>query len=501
MKHILLYTFLLLSTLLTYAQKENNIWYLGIPNGLDFNNGSPQWIDMQANAMGGGAAVADSSGNLQFYTNGRVILGKDHSIMPNSVYIDAATCHLGAFRYFPALSGVSQLAIVQPHIDQPLYYLFYKTAFTNFGNLNPLASSTHAIYDSVYLAYSLIDMRLNNGNGDVVASLNNIAIDTLGSTHRSNPSICAVGGKCNTWLLYMTTQYRGPGLHQFDMSMNVLSINQNGAMQRHASFDIGNYNIGNTKHFIPSPSGNMINLNSGNANGHNILGRLTNLKPTDTAYHCSVLNFDKNTGILSNPRKRGLSKVVFFSPKGSKLLSMVAQEDTTFNPIVLQQFDTAFLGDNDAIAANTETLDISSLPELMLTGYDYRDLQGYEMRTGPDGKTYINFTIHYYNKIHQPAQITASEFLYCLIALKDADQGLSLNNIEVIAAGEQLAPFSYTSGIDSFERGAKPPLSRFGEPGYGWGYILPLSIRMPSFTVPMHQMILSKPLRCVRVKM
>ena len=47
--YLLILTFLLLPK--AYAQKENNIWYMGIPQALDFNTSPPSLLPMQANVF------------------------------------------------------------------------------------------------------------------------------------------------------------------------------------------------------------------------------------------------------------------------------------------------------------------------------------------------------------------------------------------------------------------------------------------------------------------
>lgn len=62
---------ILLLTLVAFAQKEASIWYFGQKAGLGFNSGSPVALtDGALSTDEGSASIADSPGNLLFYTDG-----------------------------------------------------------------------------------------------------------------------------------------------------------------------------------------------------------------------------------------------------------------------------------------------------------------------------------------------------------------------------------------------------------------------------------------------
>ena len=126
------------------AQKEGNIWYFGSYAGLDFNSGSPVPLTNGAlNTAEGCATISDANGNLLFYTDGSTIWNKNHVTMPNGTGL------LGN-----STSTQAGLIIKQPG-SANLYYVF--SIFTDF-------------------AYSIVDMNLQSGNGDVVAGSKNIVI-------------------------------------------------------------------------------------------------------------------------------------------------------------------------------------------------------------------------------------------------------------------------------------------------------------------------------------
>ncbi|MDP1801016.1 MAG: T9SS type A sorting domain-containing protein [Bacteroidota bacterium] len=142
----------LLSQQIINAQKENSIWYFGgdygNPNlpgtGLDFNSGNP--IVLNNSQMGyteGSAVQCSGNGNLLFYTNGEKIWDKTHTIMPNGN-------NLGG-----GVSSQQSVLIIPFPNDTTKFYLFANAGYP---------TSTGA-----GLFYSVVDLALNNGNGDITS--------------------------------------------------------------------------------------------------------------------------------------------------------------------------------------------------------------------------------------------------------------------------------------------------------------------------------------------
>ena len=138
--------YLLVSSLLL-AQKQNNYWYFGQKAGLNFNSGSPAapLTNSALLAAEGTATVSDPvTGNLLFYTNGVVVYTKNHTLMPNgnNLYGDSST--------------LQSACIVPKPGNSNIYYIFTMDAITHF----PLQRG---------LNYSVVDLTLNGGLGDVSA--------------------------------------------------------------------------------------------------------------------------------------------------------------------------------------------------------------------------------------------------------------------------------------------------------------------------------------------
>ena len=127
------------------AQNEGNIWYFGINAGIDFNSGTPVALnDGAINTTEGCATICDTDGNLLFYTEGVKIWNKNHQIMPNGNGLMGGNS-----------STQSAIIVKQPNSDH-LYYVF--TVAQAVGSSG--------------MRYSIVDMNLNGGLGDVTATKN-----------------------------------------------------------------------------------------------------------------------------------------------------------------------------------------------------------------------------------------------------------------------------------------------------------------------------------------
>jgi hypothetical protein len=149
-KKILL-TSMLLAACTAWSQKQANYWYFGENAGLNFGMGVPVPLtDGALNTGEGCSSISSSTGNLQFYTDGRFVYDRNHNQMPNGS---------GLFGH----SSSTQSGIIVPKpASTTQFYIFTVDAYDN-GLANGLC-------------YSRVDMLLNNGMGDVVVSEKNISL-------------------------------------------------------------------------------------------------------------------------------------------------------------------------------------------------------------------------------------------------------------------------------------------------------------------------------------
>ncbi|MEI6436452.1 MAG: PKD domain-containing protein, partial [Bacteroidota bacterium] len=141
---------LILLPFLGFSQGEFNKWYFGVNAGIDFNTIPPSGLPAGAmNTMHASVSVADSLGNLLFYSQGMSVYNRNHQVMPNGIGL------------FGSQNTQAVYAVKKPGSEN-LYFLF-----TIYSNLMPL---NYGLY------YSVIDMNLNGGLGDVVSGSKNIPV-------------------------------------------------------------------------------------------------------------------------------------------------------------------------------------------------------------------------------------------------------------------------------------------------------------------------------------
>jgi DNA-binding beta-propeller fold protein YncE len=164
---IFIFAFFLFANI-SFAQnpdiKRTYHWYFGNKAGIDFSSGSPVAVTNSAmNSIEGCASISDTAGNLLFYTDGDTVYDKNHQIMPNGTGLMG---HWSAWQ--------NSLIVPQPG-NNDIYYIFTGDAFENsFMN---------------GIRYSIVDMTLNLGMGDVTAK--NILMvspnaEGLAAVHHSN---------------------------------------------------------------------------------------------------------------------------------------------------------------------------------------------------------------------------------------------------------------------------------------------------------------------------
>ena len=144
LKHIIV-SILFFSIQITLAQGENNNWYFGFNAGVSFNNGIPQALtDGSISSREGCTAISDSNGNLLFYSDGITAFNRNHQAMPNGS---------GLLSNFSS----TQSSLIVPHPGNvDLYFLFTTDDWTSSNGLR----------------YSLVDMNLDGGLGNITSEKN-----------------------------------------------------------------------------------------------------------------------------------------------------------------------------------------------------------------------------------------------------------------------------------------------------------------------------------------
>ena len=153
------------------CQSPADWWYFGDSAGIHFTPSGPV-----ADANGaistseGCASISDNSGNLLFYTDGTSVYNNQHTVMPNGTGL------LGN-------PSSTQSAIIVPRPGVNGQYFIFTVSGAN----------------SIGLNYSLVDMSLDGGLGDVVIAEKNIQM-YLGVGENVCAVSHAIGNKF--WILF-----------------------------------------------------------------------------------------------------------------------------------------------------------------------------------------------------------------------------------------------------------------------------------------------------------
>jgi len=156
MQKLTLFVLLLLCQRTVFAQKEESNWHFGLQAAVSFANGAPMVQPTSMRTFEAASSVSDAAGQLLFYSNGEKVWNRNHALMPNGVTISS--------------TGVSstQGVLIVPHPgDLNRYYVFLTDDMEN-----QLAQG---------LRYTVVDMSLANGLGDVTGPVVRLPTPTLAS--------------------------------------------------------------------------------------------------------------------------------------------------------------------------------------------------------------------------------------------------------------------------------------------------------------------------------
>lgn len=133
-----------------WPQQEINNWFFGYSAGLNFSSGAPVAIPGSLRGWEGCSAMSDRNGNLLFYTDGITVWSRGHQVMPNGTALSGDT-------------NCTQSALITGYPgNDSLFYIF------------TVAKEAEA----KGLQYSVVNMKLNGGLGDVVPAQKNIPLLT-----------------------------------------------------------------------------------------------------------------------------------------------------------------------------------------------------------------------------------------------------------------------------------------------------------------------------------
>ena len=218
-----------------FGQNEASFWYFGQNAGLRFDatTGTVTGItDGQINTLEGCTSISDENGNLQFYTDGQTVWNRNHQIMANGDYF-------GGTGLLGDPSSTSSGVIVPKPEDPTQYYIFtvdephhenaavypnqFSGTYTSGGGTVPGADDG---FNNGF-NYSLVDMTLNGGLGDVVAAEKNVHLvtydpnDDLEIRYKCAEKITAVRAEdCSSF--WVITHF-GDSFYAFKVDINGVS--------------------------------------------------------------------------------------------------------------------------------------------------------------------------------------------------------------------------------------------------------------------------------------
>lgn len=244
----LLICFTLISTSLS-AQKEGNWWFFGNTSSLDFSINPP--IVSSGSGMftyDNSSAVSDQNGQLLFYTNGVSVWDRFNNVMTNGSGL------LGS-------NSGGQSALIVPQPNSNLYYIFTVPAFANGA-----------------LRYSIVDMTLSGGNGDV--TIKNQVLHTPTTEKLDAHYDCST----NTYKIIS---------HQFGTAnFFVYEVNASGIVATPVISNVGNVHSGGSSSGSQDAMGQLTISPD---------GKLVAVAQQYTST-IQIFDFSHSTGIVSNPR-------------------------------------------------------------------------------------------------------------------------------------------------------------------------------------------------------
>ncbi len=354
---IFVYAFFLCPSL--WAQGEGNIWMAdGLPfggtgYGLRFTAGGPVTFDLGTDGLAGiraSQALCDSDGNPLFYTGGGSCKVYDRlgNVMSNG----------SGLQYPTAGTTYSIAPLIAAHPGNPeRYYIFYQKN----GN--------------VY--YSLVDMSLNSGLGDVVEK--NISINGFSgpAALATTSKITLVQGCSGIWLVV-----RSKNAAQFrSYELRDTGLVKEPVISHEGNFPVSWYNgdviSGKLK---ATPDG--LRLAATVSKFYNDLG---NAYPQPKG-GIELYDFEKCSGLLSNAMVIDSSQHydgLALSPDNSKLYASSGTD--------VYQFDISLSSPADIMASRTFMLSNTTMP-VWVIGCGYcdtfrRDIT--DLKLASDGKVYM----------------------------------------------------------------------------------------------------------------
>ncbi|OWY25621.1 PKD domain-containing protein [Sphingobacteriales bacterium UPWRP_1] len=308
-----------------YAQNETKNWYFGEFAGLNFNPGAPVALTNGVlNTDEGCATISDAAGQLLFYTGGNRVFNRNHLQMPNG------------FGLMGDISSTQSAIIVPQPGSSTLYYIF---TVDEEGGPNGLR-------------YSMVDMNLQGGLGDVF-------VKNVPLVAPTSEKVTAVKHNNNFDVWVITHEWDSDAFHAYLVTAAGVS----------ASPVISNVGSVHTGGSI-APNGNSAGYMKASPLGNKLALAIKEMNLFE------IFDFNSSTGAVSNaittPATYTNAYGVEFSPDGTKLYA----SKYGFGGPQIFQFNLQ-AGSNAAIVSSATLVGTSG------------SLFGGGLQLGTDGKIYF----------------------------------------------------------------------------------------------------------------
>ena len=380
-KKFLLFIAILVATT-SFAQKEAAIWYFGEKAGLDFNSGSPVSItNGKIITNEGCASISDKNGNILFYTDGSIVYNKSHLAMPNG---NGLLGHKSS----------TQSAIIVPKPNNPYVYYIFTVDQPLPDNVDDNLLNDEDPPNNG-LNYSEVDLRLDNGLGDIPTNKKNIHLITYNPENneevkfKCSEKITAVqhGDGISFWVIthFLDNFY---SFKVGNNGVNTIPIKSSTSL----NVPLGGYLTNAIGYLKISPNGKKLAIANSSLKTNNELGpKGETRRNTGNVW---LFDFDSTTGVIKN----GITLIsgtnpygVEFSAKSKKMYVSVNQYNSDGISVgsSLYQYN---LKDNNIINSKIEIINSQKVAGALQLGIDekiYRS--GYDIsKQGGEKLSVIN---------------------------------------------------------------------------------------------------------------
>jgi hypothetical protein len=321
----------------TEGNEREMHWHFGEHAALDFNYGDPISVSgSKINSFEGTSCISDKSGDLLFYTNGLRIWDATNTVMPN-----------GSGLMGGSTTSARNQALVIPRPNKPnQYYVF--------------TVDEHENWHENGVRYSIVDMTLNGGLGDVT----NVKNVFLCATDSEELTAAYHNDGERAWLVIRTEYYE----------LSTFLISSTGIELATTFSDDNNETAWSHGDFFNSGKRMILSWYKNYSSGF------------------VILDFDNVNGVFSNPLwlpkfQQASGKSLALSPDDSKLYVVMGFDPINYG---LFQFDLSLTTGQQIFNSMTKIKQMASNRKLLL---------------GPNGKIYhTNYDKQTLGVINRPNQ-------------------------------------------------------------------------------------------------